>query len=47
MTDDLIESILNESRSFAPSKDFVGRANIDKEKAFKLLREVYYMKSCK
>ncbi len=33
MTDDLIESILNESRSFAPSKDFVGRANIDKEKA--------------
>ena len=39
MTDDLIESILNESRSFAPSKDFVGRANIDKEKAEELNKQ--------
>ena len=39
MADDLIESILNESRSFAPSKDFVGRANIDKEKAEELNKQ--------
>ena len=39
MADNLIESILNESRSFAPSKDFVGRANIDKEKAEELNKQ--------
>ena len=39
MADDLIESILNESRSFAPSKDFVGRANINKEKAEELNKQ--------
>ena len=39
MTDDLIESILNESRSFAPSKDFIDRANIDKEKAEELNKQ--------
>ncbi len=39
MADNLIESILNESRSFAPSKDFVGRANINKEKAEELNKQ--------
>jgi len=39
MGDDLIESILNESRSFAPSKDFIDQANIDEEKANNLKKQ--------
>ena len=33
MADELIESILNESRSFPPSKEFSGQANINEAKA--------------
>ncbi len=33
MTDELIESILNESRSFPPPKEFADQANIDEKKA--------------
>ena len=39
MSDDLIESILNESRSFPPSKDFIDQANIDGKKAEKLKKQ--------
>ena len=39
MTDDLIESILNESRSFEPPKDFIDQANIDEEKAHNLKKQ--------
>ena len=39
MTDDLIESILNESRSFGPPKDFIDQANIDEEKAHNLKKQ--------
>ena len=39
MSDDLIESILNESRSFPPSKDFIDQANIDGKKAEKLKQQ--------
>ena len=39
MADDLIESILNESRSFAPAKDFIDQANIDEEKAHNLKKQ--------
>ena len=39
MADDLIESILNESRSFAPPKDFIDQANIDEEKAHNLKKQ--------
>ena len=39
MSDDLIESILNESRSFSPSKDFIDQANIDGKKAEKLKKQ--------
>ena len=39
MADDLIESILNESRSFAPQKDFIDQANIDEEKANNLKKQ--------
>ena len=39
MADDLIESILNESRSFGPPKDFIDQANIDEEKANNLKKQ--------
>ena len=39
MADDLIESILNESRSFGPPKDFIDQANIDEEKAHNLKKQ--------
>ena len=39
MADDLIESILNESRSFRPPKDFIDQANIDEEKAHNLKKQ--------
>ena len=39
MVDDLIESILNESRSFGPPKDFIDQANIDEEKAHNLKKQ--------
>ena len=39
MADDLIESILNESRSFAPQKDFIDQANVDEEKANNLKKQ--------
>ena len=39
MTEKLIESILNESRSFAPSKKFIKQANIDNEEAERLREE--------
>ena len=39
MSDDLIESILNESRSFPPSKDFIDQANIDGKKTEKLKKQ--------
>ena len=39
MTDELIESILNESRSFAPSKKFIKQANLNKEEAERLKEE--------
>ena len=39
MADDLIESILNESRSFGPPKDFIDQANIDEEKAQNLKKQ--------
>ena len=39
MADDLIESILNESRSFEPPKDFIDQANIDEEKAHNLKKQ--------
>jgi len=39
MVDDLIESILNESRSFGPPKDFIDQANIDEEKANNLKKQ--------
>ena len=39
MADDLIESILNESRSFGPPKDFIDQANIDEEKALNLKKQ--------
>ena len=39
MADDLIESILNESRSFGPPKDFIDQAYIDKEKADNLKKQ--------
>ena len=39
MADDLIESILNESRSFGPPKDFIDKANIDEEKANNLKKQ--------
>ena len=39
MADDLIESILNESRSFGPPKDFINQANIDEEKAHNLKKQ--------
>ena len=39
MADDLIESILDESRSFGPPKDFIDQANIDEEKANNLKKQ--------
>ena len=39
MADDLIDSILNESRSFGPPKDFIDQANIDEEKAHNLKKQ--------
>ena len=39
MADDPIESILNESRSFGPPKDFIDQANIDEEKAHNLKKQ--------
>ena len=39
MADDLIESILNESRSFGPPKDFIDQANIDEDKAHNLKKQ--------
>ena len=39
MADDLIESILDESRSFGPPKDFIDQANIDEEKAHNLKKQ--------
>ena len=39
MADELIESILNESRSFGPPKDFIDQANIDEEKAHNLKKQ--------
>ena len=42
MTEKLIESILNESRSFAPSKKFIKQANIDNEEAQRLREEASY-----
>ena len=39
MADDLIESILNESRSFGPPKDFIDQANIDEEKVHNLKKQ--------
>ncbi len=39
MADDLIESILNEPRSFGPPKDFIDQANIDEEKANNLKKQ--------
>ena len=39
MADDLIESILNEPRSFVPPKDFIDQANIDEEKANNLKKQ--------
>tara|TARA_B100002052_G_scaffold10809_1_gene8890 strand:- start:780 stop:2744 length:1965 start_codon:yes stop_codon:yes gene_type:complete len=39
MADDLIESILNEPRSFGPPKDFIDQANIDEEKAHNLKKQ--------
>ena len=39
MADDRIESILNESRSFGPPKDFIDQANIDEEKANNLKKQ--------
>ena len=39
MADELIESILNESRSFSPPKDFIDQANIDEEKAHNLKKQ--------
>ena len=39
MADDLIESILNESRSFGPPKDFSEQANIDEEKVNNLKKQ--------
>ena len=39
MADDLIESILNESSSFGPPKDFIDQANIDEEKAHNLKKQ--------
>ena len=39
MADDLIESILNESRSFGPPKNFIDQANIDEEKANNLKKQ--------
>ena len=39
MADDLIESILDESRSFGPPKGFIDQANIDEEKANNLKKQ--------
>ena len=39
MTEKLIESILNESRSFAPAKKFIKQANIKNEEAQRLKEE--------
>ena len=39
MSDDLIDSILNETRSFGPPKDFIDQANIDEEKANNLKKQ--------